>query len=853
MSTDAPDAPAPADAPVDAPAAAGPDGAAYTSDQIRHLQGIEGIRLRPAMYIGGTDAVGLHHLVYELVDNVIDEFSNQHASACRVKINADGSVTVSDDGRGIPVAETEALGGRSALEVVFTELHAGGKFDRTSGYTTGTGGLHGIGITAVNACAEWLEAEVRRDGHHWTMEFKKGQLTQPLKKLGTATETGTTVTFKPDATIFGDTDVSYETLHRRLRDAAFLNAGLKTAIEDERTDQSDEFHYEDGLTEFVQYLNRTETPLFPQVIRCAGEITVGEESEGTEQLIGVDVAFQYHSGFAEQIRCYGNGIYNSEGGFHLSGFKTALTRTLNAYGKRTNAFKDIVPAGDDFREGLAGVVTVRLPDPKFLAQNKVKLLNNEAEGAVNSVVGEQLAKYLEEHPDIAKVILQKAMKAAEAREAAKKAREMVRRKGALTTGGLPEKLRDCRSRELESTELYLVEGDSAGGSADTGRDSEHQAILPLRGKILNVEKAQLVKVLDNNEISNIFKAVGVPPQAGDEDVRKRRYGRIVLMCDADIDGSHIRTLILTFLFRHLRELVRSGAIYIAQPPLYRVTKKGSKAPPRYVLTHEEMQTELAELGRDGTTLVVKKDGFEYEEDALARLSGLLSKLEEPLETLERRGVDFRLMVREQLIDIDEQGRGGRLPRFRVTLGPDEHWLSDKAALDAFLEEHQPPATDAPPNGDGEPADDEDDAPTFAVTDLHEIRAINETLVELKGLGVDPRDLISAGLVNGEVVQPFEVRHKSGEDGLESLRDLLPRLRELGERGLSVVRFKGLGEMDSEELWTTTMDPETRTLMQVTMADASGADEIFRILMGDAVEPRREFIEKHALEARDLDV
>ncbi|MEM9702979.1 MAG: toprim domain-containing protein, partial [Planctomycetota bacterium] len=574
-----------------------------------------------------------------------------------------------------------------------------------SGYTTGTGGLHGIGITAVNACAEWLEAEVRRDGHHWTMEFKRGELTQPLKKLGTATEaeTGTTVTFKPDADIFGDTDVSYDTLHRRLRDAAFLNAGLKTSIEDERTEQSDEFHYEDGLTEFVQYLNRTETPLFPQVIRCAGEITVGEE--GTEQLIGVDVAFQYHAGFAEQIRCYGNGIYNSEGGFHLSGFKTALTRTLNAYGKRTNAFKDIVPAGDDFREGLAGVVTVRLPDPKFLAQNKVKLLNNEAEGAVNSVVGEQLAKYLEENPDVAKVILQKAVKAAEAREAAKKAREMVRRKGALTTGGLPEKLRDCRSRELENTELYLVEGDSAGGSADTGRDSEHQAILPLRGKILNVEKAQLVKVLDNNEISNIFKAVGVPPQAGDEEVRKRRYGRIILMCDADIDGSHIRTLILTFLFRHLRELVRCGAVYIAQPPLYRVTKKGSKAAPRYVLTHEEMQSELAELGRDGSTLVVKKDGFEYDEEALARLAGLLSKLEEPLETLERRGVDLRVLVREQLIGADADGRGGSLPRYRVSIGPDEHWLADKAALDAFLEEHQPPAAS---EGDEEENKKEDD-------------------------------------------------------------------------------------------------------------------------------------------------
>ena len=849
MSTDAPEAP-PAAAP-DGPATL-PDGGEYGSDQIRHLQGIEGIRLRPAMYIGGTDAVGLHHLVYELVDNVIDEFSNNHATRCTVRINADGSLTVSDDGRGIPVAQTEALGGRSALEVVFTEIHAGGKFDRASGYTTGTGGLHGIGITAVNACAEWLEAEVRREGHTWTMEFAKGRVTEDLQQLGSAESTGTKVTFMPDKEIFGDVKFDYDTLHRRLQDAAFLNAGLKARIEDERTGQSDAFHYEDGLAEFVRYMNRTETPLFPNVIRCAGEQTVGEE-HGEPQTIGVDVALQYHSGFAEQTRCYANGIYNSEGGFHLSGFKAALTRTLNAYGKRTNAFKDlkdIVPGGDDFREGLTAVVTCRLPDPKFEAQTKIKLLNSEAEGVVNSVVGDKLSKYLEEHPDVAKVILSKAVKAAEAREAAKKAREMVRRKGALTTGGLPEKLRDCRSRELDNTELYLVEGDSAGGSADTGRDSETQAILPLRGKILNVEKAQLVKVLDNNEISNIFKAVGVPPQAGDAEVRKRRYGRIILMCDADIDGSHIRTLILTFLFRHLRELVRCGAVYIAQPPLYRVTKKGGKGEPRYVLTHEEMQRELAELGRDGATLTVKKDGFQYEGEALKRLSDLLESLEEPLETLERRGIDFRLLVREHLTDA------GKLPRYRAAVGADERWLADKAALDAFLEEQKAaaggeelPVADAARDDTPQPGE----AGSLAVTDLHEVRGINETLGELKGLGVAPIDLVPAGLKNGETVYPFVITHSGGEEGLQSLRALLPTLRDLGERGLRVVRFKGLGEMDSDELWTTAMDPQTRTLMKVTMADAGGADEIFRVLMGDAVEPRREFIEKHALEARDLDV
>ena len=841
-----------------------PDGSEYGADQIRHLQGIEGIRLRPAMYIGGTDAVGLHHLVYELIDNCIDEFSNGFAAAVAVTVNADGSVTVSDDGRGIPVGTIAGQKGepdRSALEVVFTELHAGGKFDRESGYKTGTGGLHGIGITAVNACAEWLEAEVRRESHVWTMNFARGQLTEPLAKLGASKTTGTKVTFKPDAQIFGDTAVSYETLHRRLQDAAFLNAGLKAKIHDERTGQSDEFLYEDGLREFVRYLNRTETALYSDVVLLEGTQPDAEHGD-----LEVRVAFQHNGGFGETIRCYGNGVYNSEGGFHLSGFKTALTRTLNNYGKRGGLFKDTTPTGDDFREGLAAIIAVRLPDPKFLAQNKVKLLNNEAEGAVNSVAGEQLAAYLEEHPDTAKLMVSKAIRAAEAREAAKKAREMVRRKGALTTGGLPEKLRDCRSREMDSTELYLVEGDSAGGSADTGRDSEHQAILPLRGKILNVEKAQLVKVLDNNEISNIFKAVGVPPGAAEEDVAKRRYGRIILMCDADIDGSHIRTLILTFLFRHLRGLVNAGCIYIAQPPLYKVQKKGSKAA-RYVLTHEAMETQLIELGMDGATLTVKSDKTVFEGENLERLVGLLGELTEPLATLDRRGVDLRILTREHLTP------DGLLPRFRVFEGRTETWLADRAALDAFLAEREAErgelpvadaavgeAADAPASSADEPTGDavaDDTAGTLRVVDLHEVRAINDVLTTLqRDYGVAPSDLPPAAPKNGEAVHPFRLAGPKAGDApvpLPGLRELRPALRSLGESGLRVTRFKGLGEMDSDELWSTAMDPETRTLMRVTMADAAGADQMFRILMGDAVEPRRQFIETHALEAKDLDV
>lgn len=816
----------------------------YSESHIRHLEGIQGIRMRPAMYIGGTDAVGLHHLVYEVIDNSIDEYVNRHASTITVRINADGSITCTDDGRGIPTGAMPD--GRSALEVVFTEIHAGGKFDRQGGYRTGTGGLHGIGITAVNACSEWLEVEIRRGGHVWTMEFSEGIVTSPLTKLGTTDQTGTKITFKPDPKIFPDVAFSYETLHRRLQDAAFLNAGVRCKLSDERTGQAEEFHYVNGLVEFVRYLNRSETPIHPDVISVEG---MGGEAGDVE----VRAALQYHGGYSETIRCYGNGVYNPDGGTHLSGLRTAITRTLNNYGKRESLFKEFTPGGDDFREGLSAVVAVRLPDPQFQGQTKDRLLNTEVEGIVNSVAGETLARYLEEHPDAARVIVEKAVRAAEAREAAKKAREMVRRKGALTTGGLPEKLRDCRSRELDITELYLVEGDSAGGSADTGRDSNTQAILPLRGKILNVEKAQLVKVLDNAEISNIFKAIGIPPQAESDDISKRRYGRLILMTDADVDGSHIRTLLLTFFFRHMRELIKQGCVYIAQPPLYRVQSKGGKGKPRYVQTHEQMKTELISLGREGNTLFVKEDGATFTGENFDRLVALLTQLEEPLETLDRRGTDLRYLAAHHLTPA------GLLPRYRVFVGREEHWFADKAGRDAFLQ-----AEEAKRGAELRVADDlsaadsggtEDSAATGALqmTDLHEVRTINDVLDKLRrDYGVTVKDLLPAGNRNGEPYFPFVIRGED-ETPLSSLRELVPTLWKLGEKGLRLTRFKGLGEMDSDELWATSMDPGSRTLLQVTMDDAAAADEIFRVLMGDLVEPRREFIEKHALDVKDLDV
>jgi DNA gyrase subunit B len=824
----------------------------YGEDQIRALEGVEGIRTRPAMYIGGTDLVGLHHLVFEIVDNSVDECVNNFATTISVKINADGSVTCNDNGRGIPVGKMTEVDNRSALDVVFTEIHAGGKFDRESGYKTGTGGLHGVGITAVNACSEWLEAEVRREGHVWTMDFARGIMVNELSKLGKSDRTGTKITFKPDSEIFSDTSFVYDTLHKRLQDMAFLNAGIRIRLSDERSGQSDEFYYEDGLVEFVKHLNRTENPIFPDVVR----ITAQQDD------IEVEVALQYNDGFSENVRSYANNIYNPSGGTHLSGFKSALTRTINAYGKKQNIFKDFTPAGDDFREGLAAVISVRIPEPQFESQTKIKLTNADVEGTVTSVVNEGLTKFFEENPSIAKTICTKGLRAAEAREAAKKAREMVRKKGALTTGGLPEKLRDCRNHDLDVSELYLVEGDSAGGSADTGRDSNVQAILPLRGKILNVEKAQLVKVFGNTEVTAIFKAIGVQP-GSEMDITKRRYGKIILMTDADVDGSHIRTLLLTFLFRHMRPLVENGCVYIAQPPLYRVQQKKKT---RYVQTHEEMMQELLALGMEGTSLRANEGGQVIEGSRFARLVELIADIEDPLQALERRGISLRFLAAHHITE------DGLLPEYRVFFGNDEHWFADKQQVDEFRAAEEEKRGDelsvADDNGDdvgnkdGQENTTEADEPLFQKVDLHEVRTINKALRILKDeFNLPLESLVPAGNRNGEPWYPFTICNEdsgSKSDGnserpISGLRGLLTEIRKMGEHGLRLTRFKGLGEMDPEELWETSMDRTQRVLLQVTMRDSAAADEIFRVLMGDHVEPRREFIEKHALEVRELDV
>ena len=823
-------------------------GEEYGSEQIRALKGIEGIRTRPAMYIGDTTVRGLHHLVFEVVDNSIDEVVNRHAANISIRVNADGSVTCRDDGRGIPVGRMPDKENRPALEVVLMEIHAGAKFDRAAGYKTGTGGLHGVGITVVNALSEWLEAEIRRDDHVWTMDFVRGVVNSELKKLGRTDKTGTKITFKPDPKIFSETSFNYDTLHKRVQELAFLTAGVRIRIKDERTEQSDEFYYENGIVEFVKHLNRTETPLYPEVIQ------ITEKQDDIE----VDIALQHHDGFSENVRAFANNIYNLEGGTHTSGFRSALTRSVNNYARQSNIFKDISPTGDDFREGLTAVITVRIPDPQFEGQTKTKLGNSEVEGIVTSIVNEGLNKFFEENPVIAKMIVNKGLRAAEAREAAKKAREMIRKKGALTTGGLPEKLRDCRNHDLDVSELYLVEGDSAGGSADTGRDSNTQAILPLRGKILNVEKAQLVKVLGNTEVVAIFKAIGVQPGV-EMNISKRRYGKIILMTDADVDGSHIRTLLLTFLFRHMRQLVEQGCIFIAQPPLYRVTQKKQT---RYVQTQEQMMQELVDLGLTGSSMTCD-DNTVFEGDRIRSLVALIAEIEEPLETLERRGINLRHLSTQHSTE------SGLLPRYRVFLGREQHWFVDKQTLEQFLAEEEAKrgeelsvADDTETISEVQQEDEsakrngEESSPVEAklqVVDLHEVRTINITLEALREFGLELRHLISAGSQNGEPIYPFTVHNEDGDVPLSSLRDLLPAIRKLGEKGLRLTRFKGLGEMDPEELWETSMDRQHRVLLQVEMADVAAAEEIFRVLMGDHVEPRREFIEKHALEVKELDV
>jgi len=920
--------------PTESPAApATPNGAlpkqngAYNADQIRVLEGLEAVRKRPGMYIGGTGLNALHHLVYEVVDNSIDEAMAGHATTVTVSIEADGSCVVTDDGRGIPIDamrnDDPMLDGKPAIEIVLTKLHAGGKFGQEGSAYKVSGGLHGVGVSCVNALSDFLEAEVYRDGHIHRIAFERGRVTEPLHVVGPIPGgkrgTGTKVTFKPDPTIFPETAFDYATLATRLRELAFLNPGVTIRLRDERVGsdgkpRDESFKAENGLLEYCEHLMAAKTPV-------SSPVWIKHEDEPKSLIC--EVALQYHDGYQEQVLAFANNIKNVDGGTHAQGFKVALTRTLNGYARKAGIIKDKdpVPTGEDLREGLIAIVSVKLPDPAFNNQPKEKLLNPEIETFVAGAVSEALDTWLEEHPGEAKKLCQKGIIAAQAREAARKARELTRRKTALDSGSMPHKLRDCKTKDIDRSELFLVEGDSAGGSATQCRDVETQAILPLRGKLLNVEKARIDKILGFEEIRTLIAAlrtgIGI-----DFDVTKLRYGKVIIMTDADVDGSHIRTLLLTFFFRQMPELIRRGHVYIAQPPLYQILK-GKKG--RYVLDEKTLASTLTELGLESAVLSVRDvegmddrgliEGAEPKE--IRRLEGLdlkravqhLRRLHELVEIAERRGTRFADLLSER--SRDPQGKG-RLPSHKVAWQASTAYAWSEAEANAVIDREGLRLAEVPAENEAERqakaaergiAPDQLEAedrmrPEAQVRELHENKELMRIFEELSALGLSIEDwaLVREESVTGETLpakfawlvgsaqqdtaQDSAQSEKdepqagaSDEDGdeagaesesarapsrgrvveAENLASVLDGLHEIGRRGLEIKRFKGLGEMNPDQLHETTMALEKRTLLRVSWDMGQEAEYLFSTLMGEQVEPRRKFIEDHALEVKNLDV
>jgi len=869
----------------------------YSSDQIKVLEGLEAVRKRPGMYIGGTGLNALHHLVYEVVDNSIDEAMAGHASMVTVSVAADGSCTVTDDGRGIPVEamnnDDPALAGKSAIEVVLTMLHAGGKFNEEDSAYKVSGGLHGVGVSCVNALSEYLEAEVYREGLVHKITFDRGVMREPVHVVGPIPEgssrtTGTSVTFRPDGEIFEDATFSFQTLATRLRELAYLNPGVTIRLTDERVGadgkpRNETFHAENGLLEYTQHLMKGKTPVSSPVYLRKEDVAAS---------LICEISLQYHDGYNELLLTFANNINNVDGGTHGQGFKVALTRTLNGYARKSGIIKekDPTPTGDDLREGLIAIVSVKLPEPAFNNQPKEKLLNPEIEGFVSAAVGDALSNWLEEHPAEAKKLCIKGVIAAQAREAARKARELTRRKTALDSGSMPHKLRDCKTKDVDQAELFLVEGDSAGGSATQGRNVENQAILPLRGKLLNVERARIDKVLGFEEIRTLIAALRCGIGA-DLDLSKLRYGKVIIMTDADVDGSHIRTLLLTFFFRQMSDLVRRGNIYIAQPPLYQIIRGKTS---RYVVNEKEMSGVLTELGLEGSTLVVREivedDSGVPEARPLRRIEGVelkkavrqLGRLEELVEIAERRGVRFTDLLSAR---SDDPSGAGSLPTHKISAGASNvyawsereamelvearGWRLDDAAVaedEAESESDDPYATR---KAMGE--DEGEGVQSATIRELHENRELEQVFEDLAsvGLEIDDYGLVREESITGEVMPAkyaWESERKSSKksdsanEGEEvrtfeaaNLPTILSVLHEIGRRGMEVKRFKGLGEMDAEQLWETTMDPEVRTLYRVNWEQAGEADSLFSVLMGEQVEPRRKFIEDHALEVKNLDV
>jgi DNA gyrase subunit B len=787
----------------------------YDAGSITVLEGLSAVRKRPAMYIGTTAIQGLHHLVYEVVDNSIDEALAGHCDDIKVVIHVDNSVTVTDNGRGIPV-DMHPTQKRPAAEVVMTVLHAGGKFDSDT-YKV-SGGLHGVGVSVVNALSSRLELEIRRDGKIYRQNYEKGEPTGDLVQDGETKRRGTRILFWPDAEIFETTDFSFETLSQRIREMAFLNAGVKIEIIDERSDKSHVFHYEGGIVSFVEYLNRAKTPLHPKPIFFTG----------TREDVEIDIAIQYNDSYDEKIFSFANNINTHEGGTHLSGFKAALTRTMNTYATSNNLLKNMKStiSGDDLREGMAAVLSVKLPDPQFEGQTKTKLGNSEIKGFVETMMNEKLAEYLEENPSIARKILEKGIDAARAREAARKARDLTRRKGALDGLALPGKLADCQEKDPALCELYLVEGDSAGGSAKQGRERRYQAILPLKGKILNVEKARFDKMITSNEIRTLITAMGTSIGKDDFDLSKLRYHRIIIMTDADVDGSHIRTLLLTFFFRQMPELVERGHLYIAQPPLYKA-KRGKKE--LYLKDEDALREYLLDEGVEGMTVKMEKSGKVLRgKQIIPTLRNILS-YNEHFSKMVYKGINAEVLnvfVRGKLQNgfadlIDLEPLAAKLREvdpdveFEVFNDP-PRILYKKGSLRSYI-----------------------DQKVLESLSMYEYKLLLQSYKQVEEICLNENALIS----------------KEGQEEMvvSDRQDLLKYFFARAKKGQYIQRYKGLGEMNPNQLWETTMDPEKRVLLQVKIEDTIEAEQIFTVLMGDQVEPRREFIEKNALNVSNLDV
>jgi DNA gyrase subunit B len=789
----------------------------YGAEDIKILKGLDAVRKRPAMYIGSTGPDGLHHLVYEAVDNSVDEALAGFCTKVDIILHHDGSCSVIDNGRGIPTdLHPSDPDGRSAAEVALTELHAGGKFE-SKAYKI-SGGLHGVGISVVNALSEWLEVEIKQNGQVFEQRFERGKPTGgPLTVVGKTKGRGTKVTFKPDAEVFETTEFSYDVLSQRLREMAFLNRGLEISIHDERTDKKQEFIYKGGIVSFVEHLNKNKTPLHPKPIYISGE------KDG----ISAEVALQYNDGYTEAIYTFANNINTREGGTHLVGFKSALTRTTNTYAASAGLLKSVKEsiAGDDIREGLTAVISVKIPNPQFEGQTKMKLGNSEVKGIIESIVNDTLSTYFEENPSVVRKIIEKAIQAARAREAARKARDLTRRKGALEDTGLPGKLADCSEKDPAMSELFIVEGDSAGGSAKQGRDRRTQAILPLRGKILNVEKARFDKMLNSEEIRILITALGTSIGADDFKIDNIRYHKIILMTDADVDGAHIRTLLLTFFYRQMPQIIERGYLYIAQPPLFKV-KRGRTE--RYIQSEPDLQAMLFELAAEDLGIAIK--GRETKGKALIPFLRHLLNFEKLMDWFERRRKETLVL------------------RHLLSEGADKSLLKEKKNLTALLEKI---AATMPDLKIGEIYEDEEHG-GYGV----ELKRHNYKLVIDTNLFLSPefRELETLhNIVKDMGAPPYSITTKDGQKEMATTTAVLNHVFETARKGLSIQRYKGLGEMNPQQLWETTMDSEKRTLLQVSIEDSVQADEIFTILMGDQVEPRKDFIVKHALEAKNIDI